>query len=77
MLVNSTMVYLGGNRFCVIRLFGVYNGPPDGNHEPTDTVSIITGLEIVKGQTSETVLRMVKHKSRAYVFERCGIQFVF
>ncbi|XBI99525.1 hypothetical protein VPH35_019591 [Triticum aestivum] len=77
MLVNSTMVYLGGNRFCVVRFFGVYNGPPDRNDEPTDTVSIITGLEIVKGQTSETVLRMVKHKSRTYVFEGCGIECVF
>ncbi|KAF7007239.1 hypothetical protein CFC21_022192 [Triticum aestivum] len=77
MLTSSTMVYLGGNRFCVVRFFSVYNGPPDRNDEPTDTVSIITGLEIVKGQTSETVLRMVKHKSRTYVFEGCGIESVF
>lgn len=77
MLVNSSMVYLGGNKFCVVRIFGIYNGPPDRNDEPTDTASIITGVEIVNGQTSKATLRMVRHKSRTYVFEGCGIESVF
>ncbi|KAM3391560.1 hypothetical protein ACQJBY_012945 [Aegilops geniculata] len=78
LLIGSSMVYLGANRFCVAKTFGVYSKPQKHDEElPPHTAAILTGVEIVNAEANKGKLRMVEHKSRTYIFERCGIMSVF
>ncbi|XP_044454303.1 uncharacterized protein [Triticum aestivum] len=78
LLIGSSMVYLGANRFCVAKTFGVYSKPQKHDEElAPHTAAILTGVEIVNGEANKGKLRMVEHKSRTYIFERCGIMSVF
>ncbi|CAM0951621.1 unnamed protein product [Alopecurus aequalis] len=77
LLIGSSMVYLGANRFCIARTFGAYTAPRKYFEQLTDTAAILTGVEIVNAEANKTKLRMVEHKSRTYIFERCGIESVF
>ena len=78
LLIRSSMVYLGANRFCIAKTYGVFMEPQKHDEElAAHTAAILTGVEIVNGEASRGKLRMVEHKSRTYIFERCGIESVF
>ncbi|XBH72457.1 hypothetical protein VPH35_099744 [Triticum aestivum] len=78
LLIRSSMVYLGANRFCIAKTYGVFMEPQKHDEQlAAHTAAILTGVEIVNGEASRGKLRMVEHKSRTYIFERCGIESVF
>ncbi|XBH94498.1 hypothetical protein VPH35_085261 [Triticum aestivum] len=77
-VLRSSMVYLGANRFCIAKTYGVFMEPQKHDEElAAHTAAILTGVEIVNGEASRGKLRMVEHKSRTYIFERCGIESMF
>ncbi|XBI67519.1 hypothetical protein VPH35_046856 [Triticum aestivum] len=70
-LVYSEMVYLGAKRFCIAKTFDIYD-----RGQLVDTASILIGVEIVNATTKKAMLRMIKHKSITFIFDRCGIDSV-
>jgi hypothetical protein len=76
LLIGSTMVYLGANRFCIAKNYGVYNEPRKHFEQLADTAAILTGVEILNAEASKAKLQMVEHKSRTYIFQHCGIDSV-
>lgn len=76
LLIGSRMVYLGANRFCIAKKFGVYNEPRKDIEQLAQMAAILAGVEIVNGEANKDKLRMVEHKSRTYIFQSCGIESV-
>jgi hypothetical protein len=70
------MVYLGANRFCIARKFGAHTGPRVHFEQLCDTAAIPGCVEILNGEANKRKLEMVEHKSKTYIFRRCGIESV-
>ncbi|XP_037428881.1 uncharacterized protein LOC119294731 [Triticum dicoccoides] len=69
-MMDCSMVYLGGGRFCVAKIFEFCHGDDDRKG-----MGVISGLEVVRqGEPSKLV--MVKHKSKLYKFTRDEIQCI-
>ncbi|XP_020173859.1 uncharacterized protein [Aegilops tauschii subsp. strangulata] len=68
-MMDCSMVYLGGGRFCVAKIFEFCLG------DDRKGMGVISGLEVVRqGEPSKLV--MVKHKSKLYKFTRGEIQCI-
>jgi hypothetical protein len=77
-LMDSNLLYLGNGRFCVAKFFFFIEDSMEFNENLVDTavVLVLTGFEIVNGQANKAKLRMIKHKTRTYVFQGCDIEVV-
>ncbi|CAN6322583.1 unnamed protein product [Urochloa humidicola] len=81
------LVNLGSGRFCVVKTFygtmppspwRFFDEEDDGDViDPADMIvwefAVFTGIEVVRSCDG---VRMIKHKSRAYIFEDHGIKWV-
>ncbi|KAL6646974.1 hypothetical protein ACP70R_014411 [Stipagrostis hirtigluma subsp. patula] len=77
---NPSLVNLGSGKFCIAKVvlatetvFLSYSYTPDD--EPLGEFAVLTGVEVVPD--GEGGLRMVKHKSKRYVFTSDEIKWVF
>jgi len=72
-LVYNNLLYLGNHRFCAAQLFDIF----DGSDDLIDMAAVLTGVEIINGHANKAKLRMIKHKTRTYVFKGSSIESVF
>ncbi|KAK3124570.1 hypothetical protein QOZ80_7BG0588570 [Eleusine coracana subsp. coracana] len=80
--LNKNLLNLGGGRFCVAKFFQEQQSVTFGNDEYDDTGGVemasctrnfivLTGVEVLRGGDSEEAgLRMVKHRSKRYMFTK-------
>ncbi|XP_073359120.1 uncharacterized protein [Aegilops tauschii subsp. strangulata] len=69
-MMDCSMVYLGGGRFCVAKIFEFRVGD-----DRLGMGAVISGLEVVRrGEPSKLVI--VKHKSKFYKFTRDEIECI-
>jgi hypothetical protein len=77
-LLDSNLLYLGNHRFCAAKFYAIWE---ESAEEFSDNVAgmalVLTGMEIVNGRANKAKLRMIKHKTRTYMYEGSSIQSVF
>lgn len=75
-LVDSNLLYLGNHRFCAAKFYGIFDDSVELSENLVDMAAVLTGMEIVNGQANKAKLRMIKHKTRTYIFKGCSIESV-
>jgi hypothetical protein len=78
-LLDSNLLYLGNHRFCAAKFYAIWEeeSAEEFSENVVGTAAVLTGMEIVNGRANKAKLRMIKHKTRTYIFEGCSIQSVF
>lgn len=75
--LRGDLINLGGGRFCVAKFFQVQQVVRWGFEDDTEVVAefvVLTGVEVLRHGEGE--LRMVKHRSKRYMFTTDVIQWV-
>ncbi|CAL5078591.1 unnamed protein product [Urochloa decumbens] len=75
------LVNLGGGRFCIAKVFQIQQEIKlhlhfEGNSTSGEEFVVLVGVEVVRDRDGEGGLRMVKHKSKRYVFTSDRIRCV-
>ncbi|CAM0943450.1 unnamed protein product [Alopecurus aequalis] len=65
--LQDSVAYLGAGRFCIHRCFDIMATDGYGDSYAADTVTLLTGVEVVRDADSSK-LRMVRHKSKRIDF---------
>ncbi|CAM0943788.1 unnamed protein product [Alopecurus aequalis] len=62
-LHGQSVAYLGAGRFCIHRAFDIKAQGGYGDWDTVDTVTMLTGVEVVR-EAGSSKLRLVKHKTK-------------
>ncbi|KAM0882703.1 hypothetical protein ACQ4PT_032125 [Festuca glaucescens] len=71
-LLTSDLVRVDSRRFCIARLFEVYDD--EYQFLTKENFAVFTGVELERNDTAEDGIQVIKHKSIRYNFDRTLLQ---